>query len=81
MKMGAYMNRADVVRSATREKLESVRILEIRKVRRPLARKEILDYLREHGTSYASDIAENLNLDLDLVFSIFQELRGEDVVE
>ena len=78
---GAYMNRADFVRSATREKLEAVEVLEIRDLDRSQARKEIVEYLGKNGKSYASDVAEFLRLDLGLVFSILEEIRKKGVVE
>ena len=81
VQVGAYMNRADLVRSAVREKLESVEVLKVRQLPRSRATEEVLEFLRKHGKSYASDVAEALQLDLDLVFSIFGELGKEGLVE
>ena len=78
---GAYMNRADFVRSTVREKLVSIEILKLRMVSHSQARKEILKFLKEHGQSYASYVAGALHLDLDMVFSFFEELQKEGLVE
>jgi len=44
-------------------------------------KKEILDYLSKKENSYASDISEDLKLDLDLVFSVLKELKREGKIE
>ena len=78
---GFYMNTADFVRSAVREKLESVKIIDIRNVGREKAEKEIIEYLSKKENAYASEISEYLKLDLELVFSILKELKKEGRVE
>lgn len=76
------MNIADFVRTAVREKIEAVKVIEIRdNVSFSQAKKEILDYLSKKENSYASDISEDLKLDLDLVFSVLKELKREGKIE
>ena len=76
------MNIADFVRTAVREKIEAVKVIEIRdNVSFSQAKKEILDYLSKKENSYASDVSEDLKLDLDLVFSVLKELKREGKIE
>ena len=76
------MNIADFVRTAVREKIEAVKVIEIRdNVSFSQAKKEILDYLSKKENSCASDISEDLKLDLDLVFSVLKELKREGKIE
>ena len=78
---GFYMNIADFVRMSVREKLESVKIIEIRDVSKEKAKKEIIEYLSKKDKAYASEISEDLRLDLDLVFLILNELKKGGRVE
>ena len=81
IKQGFYISTGEFIRDAVREKLGAIRILNIRKVTRQRARNDILDYLRNHKETYASEIAIDLGLDIDLVFSILDELKREGRVE
>ena len=79
---GFYMNTADFVRMAVREKLESIRTIELRdNVSVSHAKKEILGYLSTKGNAYASEISKDLKLDLDIVFSVLNELKKQGRVE
>lgn len=78
---GFYMNTADFVRTAVREKLESIKVIDIRDVSKEKAKKEVIEYLKERGTAYASEISENLRLDLNLVFLVLNELKKEGKTE
>ena len=74
---GFYMNVADFVRMSVREKLESIRVLNVRGVDEKKAKKEILEYLKNNKKSYPSEIADALQLDFDTVLSITKELVKE----
>lgn len=78
---GFYMNTADFVRMSVREKLESIKIIEIRDVSKGKAKKEIIEYLSKKDKAYASEISEDLRLDLELVFLILNELKKEGRAE
>ena len=56
-------------------------MLAIRYVSENEARKEILDYLEIHKEAYTSDIADALNLDIDLIHSVLKELKKEGITE
>jgi predicted transcriptional regulator len=58
-----------------------MKLIEMRKISKKQARKEILNYLKKHKEAYASDISEELGLDLDLVFSIMKDLDREGIVK
>jgi Arc/MetJ-type ribon-helix-helix transcriptional regulator len=78
---GVFLNRADFLRQAAREKLSSIRVMKLRTVGKEQARQEVFSYLEEHGKAYASDIADALALDIDIVFSILHELKSVGKVE
>ena len=71
---GFYMNTADFVKTTVREKLESIKVINIRDVSKEKAEKEIIEYLKEDEKSYPSDIADALRLDFDLVIEIIKDL-------
>lgn len=77
MESGFYMNTADFVRQAVREKLQAVEVIEVRNVSKRKAKKEILDYLKKNRKAYPSDIADALRLDIDLVMVMVRELIQE----
>lgn len=72
--MGFYMNTADFIRSAVREKLTSLEIVAVRDVSLGAAKKEIYRYLKSHKVAYPSDIALELSLDLKVVMTAVKEL-------
>lgn len=78
---GLYISVSEFIRDSVRKNLASLKAIEIRKVSRNAARKEVLDYMKRHKEAYASDVSEELGIDLDLVFSIMKELRDKGVVE
>lgn len=74
---GFYMNTADFVRTAVREKLESIKVIDVRDVTKEKAKKEIIEYLKENRKAYPSDVADALRLDFDHVLEIIKELIKE----
>ena len=74
---GFYMNTADFVRMAVRDKLESIRVIDVRNVNKETARKEVIEFLSENNKAYPSDIADSLGLDFDTVLDIVKELIEE----
>ena len=78
---GAFLNRADAVRTAIRNMVTGVTVLRARRIPASQARREILSYLDEHDQAYASDIADALELDYDVVLRILQELRRSGEAE
>jgi len=56
-------------------------MLNIKSVSRSEAKAEIFDYLKVHKGAYASDIADELNTDIDLVFAVLKELREEGIAK
>lgn len=78
---GLYVSTSEFIRESVRKNLASLKAIQIRNVSRSTARKEILDYMKKHKEAYASDISEELGLDLDMVFSILKDLNSKGVVE
>ncbi len=77
IKEGLFLNRADFFRTAVREKLESLRVIKVRKVSKETAREEIIDFLATHKRAYPSDIADALSMDIDVVFATIRDLIEE----
>lgn len=78
---GLYISLSEFIRDSVRKNLASLKAIEIRKVSKNIAKKGILDYMERHKEAYASDMSEELGLDIGLVFSIMKELRDRGVVE
>ena len=74
---GFYMNTADFVRMSVREKLESIKIIDVRSVEKEKAKKEVIEYLKNNKKAYPSDIADALQLDFDLVLEIIKNIINE----
>lgn len=78
---GFYMNTADFVRMSVREKLESIKVVDVRDISKEKAKKEIIEYMSENKKAYPSDIADGLQIDFDLVLEILKELSKEGRVK
>jgi len=78
---GLYISVSEFIRDSVRKNLASMKVVEMRKISKTHARKEILNYMKKHKEAYASDISEELGIELDLIFSIMKELDKEGVVE
>jgi len=78
---GIYLNVSDFIRSAVREKLESIRVVRVRDVDYKDAKKEVLGYLKSYHEAYPHQIAEELELDYDLVWEITEGLKKEGRLE
>jgi Arc/MetJ-type ribon-helix-helix transcriptional regulator len=74
---GIFLSSADFVRQAIRDKLEAIKVIKIRDIDYNTAKKEILGYYQSYESSYMSDVANNLELDLELVAKITEELIKE----
>ena len=80
---GMYMSISDFVRGAIREKLGTIKVIQINDVDFKTAKEEILNYLKEKSGEevYPSDMAEDLGLDLSLVFEVVEKLKEEGRLE
>ncbi|MBI2971008.1 MAG: hypothetical protein HYY37_01160 [Candidatus Aenigmarchaeota archaeon] len=78
---GFYMNTADFVRMAVREKLESIKIIDVRDLSKDKARKEVIEYIKDNKQAYPSDISDALKIDFDMVLEIVKELAKEGRVK
>ncbi len=78
---GMYVSVSEFIRDSVRKNIAALKAVELRNVSKATAKKEILEYLRKHKEAYASDVAMDLQLDLDIVFTIMKELSSEGVVE
>ena len=78
---GLYISVSEFIRDSVRKNLASLKIIETRNISKVAAKKEILEYMKKHRESYASDVSEDLGLDIELVISAMKELRNDGVVE
>jgi len=78
-----FRSRSELVREAVRRFLDEIprtKIVKARRMTKEQAKREILKYLRKHGSAYVDDIALELGIDLDLAFEAARELQEKGVV-
>ncbi len=78
-----YRSRNDVIREAIKrfiEDMEETKVVLMKEVTIEQAKKEIVDYLKRHGSAYVSEIAEGLSIDIELAFKAVGELEKEGVI-
>jgi len=78
-----YRSRNDVIREAIRrfiEEMEEAKVLYVRDVTLEQAKREIVEYLKRHGSAYVSEMAESLGVNIELAFEAVDELEKEGVV-
>lgn len=79
-----YRSRSDIVREAIIDKiseLKGMEIIQIRNIPKEEAKREIIEYIKGKNKVYASDIADELRLELSLTFEIIDELFKEEKIE
>ena len=74
---GAFLSGSDFVREAIRDKLRAIKFIKLRDLDYDTAKKEVLGYYREYNKAFISDVADDLELDLELIVNITDELIKE----
>ena len=74
---GTFLSVSDFIRDAIRDKLKATKIIKIRDINYESAKKEILGYYMNYSEAYDYEVAEDLELDYELVCSITEELEKE----
>lgn len=77
---GLYLNSADFVREAIRDKLKSLNEITLRDIPKQQQKNEIIAYLKEKGVADALEVSEALLLDLFDVNNIMIELKNEGIL-
>lgn len=77
IKAGIYLNISDFLREAVREKLKAIKVIKVRDVDYDTAKKEVLGYYRSYSEAYDYQVADDLELDYELVCQIVDELETE----
>ena len=77
VKIGMYLSVSDFLRNAVRDKLEEIKVIKVRDVDYKIAKKEVLGYYKEYTEAYDYQVAEDLELDYELVAQIVDELHKE----
>jgi hypothetical protein len=74
---GIFLSASDFLREAIREKLKAIKVIKIRDIDYETAKKEVLGYYQSYEEAYISEVAEYLELDLEIVVQITEELEKE----
>ena len=77
VKAGLYLNGADFLREAVREKLKAINIIKYKDIDYDTAKKEVLGYYKKYNKAFMSDVSDDLELDIELVVNITDELIKE----
>jgi Arc/MetJ-type ribon-helix-helix transcriptional regulator len=75
--MGIFLSVSDFLRESVRDKLKTTKVIKLRDTNYEDAKKEVLGYYKNYNESYDYEVAENLELDYDLVCKITEELEQE----
>ncbi len=79
---GVFRNFADFLREATKDKLESMKIVSVKEVDDDTAEQMIGSYVSSHpGSIFVSEIADNLGLEYSVAFRIVHKMLKEGTVE
>lgn len=74
---GIYLSVSDFIREAIRDKLRATKVIKIREIDFESAKKEVLGYYRSYQEAFDYEVAEDLELDYELVCEITEELERE----
>ena len=77
VKAGFYLNSSDFLRDAVRERLKAIKVIKLRDIDYDTVKGEVLGYYREYNKAFMSDVADDLELDLELAVNITDELIKE----
>jgi len=78
---GVYLSVSDFIRDAVRDKLMVIKVIKIREINYQEAKEEVLGYYRNYQEAYDYEVAEDLELDYELVVKITEELKREGRLE
>jgi len=73
---GLFLNGSDFVREAIRDKLRNMKLVKDN-LNHDNVKKSVLTYFQSHKNPYISDVANDLELDIELVIKITKELIKE----
>lgn len=74
---GIYLSTSDFLREAVRDKLKAIKVIKIRDIHYDTAKKEVLGYYKKYSEAYDYEVADDLELDYELVCQIVDELEAE----
>lgn len=78
-----YRSRNDVIREAIKrfiKDIEETKVIYVRDITLEQAKREIVKHLKDRGSAYVSEIAEDLGIEIGLAFKAVEELEKEGVV-
>jgi Arc/MetJ-type ribon-helix-helix transcriptional regulator len=74
---GIYLSVSDFIREAVRDKLRATKVIKVRDIDYNTAKKEVLGYYHSYHEAYDYEVAEDLEIDYELVCEITEELERE----
>lgn len=77
VKAGYFLNISDFVRSAVRDKLETMKPTVVRRISPRAARKEVYLYVKSRPGIYPDEIADALNLSIETVMKAVTALMSK----
>lgn len=77
IKAGIYLSFSDFIREAVRDKLKAIKVIKIRDLDYDKAKQEVLGYYKKYSEAYDFEVADDLELDYELVCKITDELEAE----
>ena len=78
-----YRSRSEIIRESIKRFLDEVgevKVVRVRNMTLKQAKREILDYLKQHNSAYVSDIANECGIDIDLAFRAARSLEEGGLV-
>ena len=78
---GAYASEAEFVRDAIREKLQQVTVSEVRDIPEEELQHLIVEYIKNHGKAYPSDIATDLKVPYFTIVELINRLVEKGTLE
>ena len=79
--IGMYLSVSDFLREAIRDKLEAIQVVKARDVDYRTAEKEVLGYYKNYREAYPHEVADDLELDYELVCKIIDKLKKSKRLE
>lgn len=77
IKNGIYLSTSDFLREAVRDKLKAIKVIKIHDIDYNTTKKEVLGYYKNYSEAYDYEVADDLELDYELVCQIVDELEAE----
>ena len=79
--MASAIARNKPVEETENKAVEAIKVIKVRDINYKEAKNEVLSYYRTYKEAYPHEVADELELDYDLVWKITEELKEEKRLE